>query len=789
MKFLPSCIIKVVSKLPLRQVLIIPFVLQVVGTAGLVGYLSLKAGQQGINDLANQLMNQVSDRVDQHLDTYLALPHQLNQLSVNAVETGWLDLQDVPSTGRYYWKQIQVFEQLSYAGYALSGSGEGAGVGRWISGNRLLLDQLRDGKVYSYHLDTNGNPTQLAETIDYDPLTDEWYVDAVKAGKPTWARLYVFESTLGSFVSASAAVPLYDKNQQLIGVLTTELSLSKISKFLNKLSISPTGAVFILERDGRLIANSVDQPVFKILQNGKEAERLRAIDSEDSRVQATARHLQQKFDNFQTVRGQHRLEFNLNGDRQFVHVTPWQDQYGLDWLVVTVVPESDFMSAIHANRRNTVLLCFAALVASIGIGIATTRWVIRPILRLNQAAKEIAAGNLAQVIETNRNDELGELADSFNQMAAQLQASFSELSTVNIALSASQQQLAIYNQTLEQQVQERTYELSQTLEHLKATQAELVQSEKMAVLGQLIAGIAHEVNTPLGAIQASIENISSTLEYSLQALPHLIETLSPSRLSDLFLLIDIAHQSTPLLSFREERQLKRSLKQTLNYHGIEAAEPIADTLSKMGISAEIDSLLPVLQPPDSLLLVNTAYHLTVMQNNSQNIRLAAERAAKLVSALKNYAHQNADSEMTKASVTSGIDVVLTLYHNQLKRGIEITKRYETVPPILCYPEDLMQVWTNLIRNAIQAMEYKGRLMISVLWHDRNILVEITDSGCGIPPEIQHRIFEPFFTTKPLGEGSGLGLDIVQRLVNKHQGKVTVESQPGQTTFSVWLPII
>jgi signal transduction histidine kinase len=78
---------------------------------------------------------------------------------------------------------------------------------------------------------------------------------------------------------------------------------------------------------------------------------------------------------------------------------------------------------------------------------------------------------------------------------------------------------------------------------------------------------------------------------------------------------------------------------------------------------------------------------------------------------------------------------------------------------------------------------------SVLWHDRNILVEITDSGCGIPPEIQHRIFEPFFTTKPLGEGSGLGLDIVQRLVNKHQGKVTVESQPGQTTFSVWLPII
>jgi signal transduction histidine kinase len=131
---------------------------------------------------------------------------------------------------------------------------------------------------------------------------------------------------------------------------------------------------------------------------------------------------------------------------------------------------------------------------------------------------------------------------------------------------------------------------------------------------------------------------------------------------------------------------------------------------------------------------------------------------------------------------------LTLYQNQLKQGVQVIRNYAKLPPVLCYPDELNQVWTNLIHNALQAMEYRGTLSIEVTAIDQQAKISLTDSGKGIPEEIQAKIFEPFFTTKPSGEGSGLGLDIVKKIIKKHDGQITVESQPGRTTFNVFLPI-
>jgi signal transduction histidine kinase len=132
--------------------------------------------------------------------------------------------------------------------------------------------------------------------------------------------------------------------------------------------------------------------------------------------------------------------------------------------------------------------------------------------------------------------------------------------------------------------------------------------------------------------------------------------------------------------------------------------------------------------------------------------------------------------------------VLDLYHNQLKQGIEVIRDFQDIPPIWCFPDELIQVWTNLIYNAIQAMGGVGTLKLSMWTINTTVWVSITDSGCGIPPELQAKIFEPFFTTKPMGEGSGLGLDIVKKIVEKHHGSLTVQSKPGETTFQVRLSI-
>ena len=133
-------------------------------------------------------------------------------------------------------------------------------------------------------------------------------------------------------------------------------------------------------------------------------------------------------------------------------------------------------------------------------------------------------------------------------------------------------------------------------------------------------------------------------------------------------------------------------------------------------------------------------------------------------------------------------MVLTLYNNQIKQGVEVVKHYQDTPAILGYPDELNQVWTNLIHNALQAMNYKGKLELTVKKEDNYVVISIWDNGKGIPEEIKPRIFEPFFTNKPLGEGSGLGLNIVKRIIEKHGGEISVTSKPNDTTFLVKLPI-
>ncbi len=340
----------------------------------------------------------------------------------------------------------------------------------------------------------------------------------------------------------------------------------------------------------------------------------------------------------------------------------------------------------------------------------------------------------------------------------------------------------------EEALRQKNEELAQTLLELKVTQEELIQSEKMAALGELIAGIAHEINTPLGAIRASIGNIVSALSNSLQQLPQLLPQLSLGQQQDFFTLLAVVQANKATLSFREERQLKRTLIKNLESAQIHNGEAIATALVNMGFTQNITDYISLLQADQNLAIIEAISNLAMQQRNSQNIILAVERAAKIVFALKSYARYDHSDQKIKTQVIEGIEVVLTIYHHQLKQGIEVTKDYQEVVPILGYPEELNQVWTNLIHNAIQAMNYQGNLRIRVQQQDPYVVVEITDSGCGIPMEIKSKIFEPFFTTKSAGEGTGLGLDIVRKIIEKHSGKIEVDSEPGRTTFRVWLSI-
>lgn len=345
------------------------------------------------------------------------------------------------------------------------------------------------------------------------------------------------------------------------------------------------------------------------------------------------------------------------------------------------------------------------------------------------------------------------------------------------------------NRFLHQSLQQKNDELAQTLEQLQATQSQLIQSEKMAALGQLIASIAHEVNTPLGAIKSSANNVKYALKELFTDFHLLFHNLSPEQQTHFLSLLEqsLANSSIQATS-KEKRQFKRDINDQLEKQNIENARQIADTLIDLNIYHDIQPFLPLLKSRDRDWILQLAYNLIRLQSNNNNMMMAVERAAKIVFALKSYARYDQSGQKHQIQITEGLETVLELYYNQIKQGIEVIRDYQPLPSLWCYPDELNQVWTNLIHNAIYAMQGKGQLKISVSERDHYGVVTITDSGCGIPSEIQTKIFEPFFTTKPSGEGSGLGLDISRQIIEKHEGKIEVMSQPGQTTFEVWLPI-
>ncbi|MEG4285321.1 response regulator [Microcoleus sp. A006_D1] len=341
--------------------------------------------------------------------------------------------------------------------------------------------------------------------------------------------------------------------------------------------------------------------------------------------------------------------------------------------------------------------------------------------------------------------------------------------------------------SLQQSLQEKNQDLATAIHQLQATQEQLIQSEKMAALGQLIAGIAHEINTPLGIIGSSIDNIANFWDDNLVKMPQFFQQLSgESQTYFLSLVYRATHQESSFTS-KEKRKFKQLIRDLIR-ESVENPEEIADTLVDMEIYQDIEQLLPLFKLPDWEVILNTAYQFSSFKRSINLIQRATAKSGKVVFALKSYAHFDSKQEKIQANLHDGIETVLTLYQNQLKQGIEVVKNYGNLPKIVCYPDELNQVWTNLIHNALQAMDYKGTLTIETHQQEANIVLKFTDNGKGIPTEVLPKIFQPFFTTKSAGEGSGLGLDIVRKILEKHEGTIAVESVPGQTTFTVSLPI-
>jgi PAS domain S-box-containing protein len=479
----------------MRTLLTIPFALQLTGALALVGYLSFANSQRELLSLARTLELEIADRISHNVKTQVEDARQLAATNAGLMNRGIIDSRDFDRLGQLFTEQMKV-TPVSYISFG-NAQGEFVGLERTQGGLRLNRVSPKTGlkNLQIYPLNAQGDRQSQLPNKTWDPQSEAWYSEAVKHGSPLWTSIYVWEDQ-PDIISISLSYPLYPASKQFAqsqlgqaqpdqnkpapnkpeigGVLSVDLILTDLSDFLKQLKIGRTGRALIVEPDGAIVASSYDRPVE--IRNGK-AQRRRLNQAQDPISKAVWSLLQSKANaeiSPTTSPGQALVAptksgvrsstnapqlLTIEGERQFATVTHLQDELGLDWSIVVVVPESDFMASLWSNARRTLLLCLGILALTLLGYLWLGDRLTRSIRQLTEAACKLSIGQWNQTLPKSWLREVQQLSHAFDQMAQELDCNFQTLQDTKALLEtrvdARTAQLQATNRMLLEEICER----------------------------------------------------------------------------------------------------------------------------------------------------------------------------------------------------------------------------------------------------------------------------------------------------------------------------------------------
>jgi CRP-like cAMP-binding protein/methyl-accepting chemotaxis protein len=405
--------------LSIRQTVPLMILVPLLTYVALTGWFAASNGRQTVDELSSLNSRTLNAQIKERLKDYLETPVLLNQLNTEAIRLGELNLQNLDAVSRQFLAEMRLLNKIDGIELGFAQTGAVRSVQR-LEDQTLVIAvadaSTRFNKIY-YATDLSGKLGKIVRVSpNYDARTRPWYREAITANKLIWTKPFSKFSNK-KLLQICLAQPIYAQNsRKLLGVLSVQFLQANIGKFLQALKVGKSGKTFIINRAGDLIASSTLEPLFK--ENGEDVQLIPAIHAQDPLIRETAQQIRTQYPDITQIPDETLLKFSVEGDLQLAQIDRYKNKFGLDWRVITVVPQKDFTSGIEATKRQSFLLGLSALGVSVVLGILATRWLVRPILTLSNAAMQVGQSEFdpdSLVLLTQRSDEIGQLAQVFQE--------------------------------------------------------------------------------------------------------------------------------------------------------------------------------------------------------------------------------------------------------------------------------------------------------------------------------------------------------------------------------------